>query len=62
MIITLHDARKKRKVTQVKLSEMTGISQAMISRFESGDSMPSVAQICIFMKALGCDWYDLVDA
>ncbi|MDD2958215.1 MAG: nucleotide sugar dehydrogenase [Lachnospiraceae bacterium] len=39
------DSRKERKITQLQLSELTGINRAMLSRLESQDYIPSISQL-----------------
>lgn len=36
----LRDLRKERKLTQVALQMQTGIEQALLSKFESGERVP----------------------
>ncbi|MDD3170126.1 MAG: nucleotide sugar dehydrogenase [Eubacteriales bacterium] len=38
-------SRKERKITQLQLSELTGINRAMLSRLESQDYIPSIPQL-----------------
>lgn len=41
-------------MTQEKLSDVTGITQAMISRYLTGHSSPSFSNVDKICKALGC--------
>ena len=50
---TLLEARTEKGLTQQKLSELTGISQADISRLEGGNANPSLHTIQRIAKALG---------
>lgn len=47
-------ARERRGMTQAMLSEATGVSQADISRIESGKANPSVKTLKRLAKGLGC--------
>ena len=46
---------------QRELSDMTGIPESTISRYISGDLMPSLKNIVRIMQALGCNFEDLID-
>ena len=48
-------ARKKKKLSQAKLAEMTGINRSILSRLEAGDYMPSVDQLQALSEALEFD-------
>ena len=37
--------RKEQKLTQMELAQKTGIDQALISKFESGERMPTVEKL-----------------
>lgn len=50
-----------RNMTQIQLSEQTGISQAAISRYLSKERMPSVKAIVNIAYALHCNFRDLID-
>ncbi len=50
---TLIDARHARGMTQRDLSEMSGITQADISRFERGVITPTMPTLLRLVKALG---------
>ena len=53
IIQALIDARKEKKMTQKKLSEITGITQADISRIESGTRNPSLEMMKRLAKGMG---------
>ena len=53
MIQALIDARKDQKITQKDLSEITGITQADISRIERGTRNPSVRMMARLAAGLG---------
>ncbi|AEX65698.1 transcriptional regulator [Xanthomonas phage vB_XveM_DIBBI] len=61
MILLIAEVRKSKKVTQAELAEMTGINQRMISRFETGMTVPRLDQLIAIMKALGAQWDDVVE-
>lgn len=50
---TIMEARIEKGLTQQKLSELTGISQADISRLEGGTANPSLRTIQRIAEALG---------
>lgn len=45
---------ESRNVKQKELSEYTGISQQLVSRYLNGKSVPSAYNLTILAKALGC--------
>lgn len=45
--------RKKEKITQSKLAEMTGNKQQVISRIENKENSPSLRLFCNLVSALG---------
>ena len=55
--------RKKiamRGITQVRLGELTGISQPLLSLYTQGKTLPSVQKASALAKALNCSVNDLV--
>ena len=55
--------RKKiamRGITQVMLSEMTRISQPLLSLYAQGKSLPSAQKVSALAKALNCSVNDLI--
>lgn len=52
LIVNLIKARKKNKITQVKLSQMTGIPQTTISRLESFNTIPTLQILIRIANAL----------
>lgn len=56
---TIMEARKSKKLTQQQLADSTGINRAIISRLESLDFMPSIAQLEILGNVLDFDITDL---
>ena len=46
-------AREEKNITQVELSNMTGISQADISRLENGESNPTISILKRIAEAFG---------
>lgn len=61
MILLIAEARRAKKMSQTELAVATGINQRMISRFETGQSIPRVDQLVAIMLALSCDWADVVE-
>ena len=53
IIQAMIDARKSLNITQKELSERTGITQADISRIESGTRNPSLEMVKRLAKGLG---------
>ena len=53
IIQAMIDARKNLNITQKELSEKTGITQADISRIESGTRNPSLEMVKRLAKGLG---------
>lgn len=59
----LRDIRLSKGITQEKLEEMTGLSQTLISAYETGKAFPSMKAILILSKALDipfdkfAEWY-----
>ena len=49
------ELREKHNMTQVKLSERTGIPQAQISRIERGGISPTIATLAKIAEALDAD-------
>ncbi|MBR0456965.1 MAG: nucleotide sugar dehydrogenase [Firmicutes bacterium] len=56
---TVVSQRKARKITQVQLSQMTGINRSILSRLESEDYMPSVDQLQALSEVLDFNPADL---
>lgn len=50
---TLKQARIESNLSQQKLSDLTGVPQPEISRFESGDANPTLATLAKLTDALG---------
>jgi len=53
LIQAMIDARNKQNITQKELSEITGITQADISRIENGTRNPSLAMVKRIAAGLG---------
>lgn len=62
MITKLKEMRKSRKLTQVSLSKLSGVSQQTISNIEMmvrpDPQLSTAMKLC---RALHCSVYDLVD-
>ena len=56
------EKRKQSGFTQQQLADQTGINRALISRLESEDFTPSVAQVEALGEVLGFDWEELFSA
>lgn len=56
---TVVSQRKAKKITQVQLSQMTGINRSILSRLESEDYMPSVDQLQALSEVLDFNPADL---
>lgn len=56
----IRDARKRAGITQVELSEATGIDQASISRMENGRQGITLEYLIRIARALKVDLGDLV--
>ena len=52
--------RKRLNMTQEQLSERTGISQANMSRYESGKRSPKIGTAFKIAEALGCTVDELI--
>lgn len=53
IILELIKERKKKRITQVQLSKITGIPQTTISRLESFNSIPTLQILLKISNALG---------
>ena len=56
---TVESRRKAKKITQARLSEITGINRSLLSRLESGAFTPSLEQLEALGEALDFDPADL---
>ena len=61
LINALIDARKEKRITQKRLSEMTGITQAHISNIERGIKSPSLEIVWKLADALGLSFSLKID-
>ena len=59
LVETVIERRKKLKLTQLQLSQATGIHRGLLSRLENGDFTPSVDQIQALADTLGFEVTDL---
>ena len=53
--------RKARGLTQAEFAEALGMSQASISRFETGERKPDVDDLIAIARFFGCKVDDLID-
>lgn len=51
----IREARKAAKLTQVELAEKLGVQQPLISDWERGDSIPTVASLVRLAPILNVD-------
>jgi transcriptional regulator with XRE-family HTH domain len=56
----LRELRRKRGVTQVLLSERSGLQQSHLSDMERGEKLPNLVTLLRLAAALGCKTSDLV--
>ena len=47
-------------MSQGELAQKVGLTQAMVSRYIHGVSVPSVYKVCQIANAIGCDISDLI--
>ena len=62
MKILTWQARNNKKVTLVKLSEMTGISKSTLNNIENEKVSPTIAELEAIAKALNMKITDLFDS
>lgn len=55
-------ARNRKNVTLMELSELTGISKSTLNNIENGKVSPTIEQLEIIAKALGCRISDLYES
>ena len=55
------ERRESLKITQSKLSELSGINRAMLSRLENGDYLPSIEQLEKLGELLNFDFDDVFE-
>ena len=58
-MLNIKKLRNQRGITQLQLSEMMGISQAMVAMWESGDNNPRADKLPDLARVLGCTVDDL---
>ncbi len=56
----LKKMRKLQSITQQQLAEMLGITQAMVSHYETGRCIPDLETAARIANALGCKVDDLI--
>ena len=61
MITTIINQRKSKKITQVELSEKTGINRGMIGRLENNDYIPTIEQLQAIAEVLDFEVVDLFE-
>lgn len=60
IFFNLKEVRKSKNVTQVELSEKTGLTQQVISTYERGEFTPQLSNAKIIADALGVSLDELV--
>ena len=58
-LLNIKKLRNQRGITQLQLSEMMGISQAMVATWESGNNNPRADKLPDLARVLGCTVDDL---
>ena len=59
-MILLEQERKRRKLSQQRLSEISGVAQQTISKIENGESTnPGIETMCRLAAGLGCELLDI---
>ncbi|MGD2252764.1 MAG: helix-turn-helix domain-containing protein [Anaerolineales bacterium] len=58
--VDLTQLRKQKNLSQADLAEMAGVSQATISRFEKGESQPSLQVLAKIARALNMDVREII--
>lgn len=54
--------RNRKNVTLIELSELAGISKSTLNNIENGRVSPTIEQLEIIAKALGCRISDLYES
>lgn len=62
MKLKIREVRKKRKLSQEKLAELTGVSKSSISRYEREDLWPDILVLEWIALALDARITDLFDS
>lgn len=59
--LKLKEVRKQKQLSQIKLAELMGVSQSVISEFEKGNYDPSLERLVQMAKILQVSLDELVD-
>ena len=62
MKLKIRAVRKKRKLTQIELAKLTGISKSSISRYEREEIWPDMLEMEWFALAMSVKITDLFDS
>ena len=62
MKLKIREVRKKRKLTQIELTKLTGISKSSISRYEREDLWPDMLEMEWIALAMDVKITDLFDS
>ena len=52
--LLLHDVRKKKELTLIEVSELTGVSKSMLNYYENGKISPRLDVLEEIAKGLNC--------
>lgn len=61
-MLNLREIRLKKKLSQMKLSELTGLTQAYLSELEHGKKTPSLDTLIKLANVCGCTIDELLKA
>ena len=59
MLIYLKEIRKAKRLSVVRLAELSGISKSQISRIERGESDPTFSVMCKLARALQTPYHKI---
>ena len=59
-LVNLRKYRKAKGLKQKELADLVGVSESLISQFESGKKHPSFETALKIAEVLGCETYDLI--
>ena len=59
--MNLRDVRERKNISQYRLSKLSGISQGLLSAYESGQKKPGMNNIIKLSEALNVDISELIN-
>ena len=59
--VRIKELRKKRKISQEQLAEMTGVNNRTVLRIENGHTCPTLETLAKFAEVLGCGIADFFE-